>query len=340
MTKVHYDKEALRAMCEKVDLLEYASQTYDFHPKGSSGWACHCPRHVDKTPSLYIRPERDFFHCFSCGISGNIINWLIAFEHLSFPQALEKISQMSGVPLDNLEIPPIVAYYRQLNDAVRKSPENTSSIVRDVLPADYMNRFADEIPEEWIEEGIAPDIMKKYGIRIDKISNRIVYPLYDNAGNLVGVKGRTRFREYKDLGIPKYLPYNKLGVMDFFVGMKENRENILRKNEVIIFEGIKSGMKVEGWGYDNWLATETSWVNDEQTKILLRLGVKKIIVAYDSDVPPQKIRECTEILRRFSNIYFLPDPEGLLGGPSAKMSPCDKGQEVFEKLLQNQKKLM
>lgn len=331
-SKVKYDKEALAEMCSKVNLLEYASRSFDFEEKGNSGWACHCPRHIDKTPSLYIAPTNDFFHCFSCGVSGNIINWLIIFEHLTFPQAIEKISNMTGTELGALETSSVMAYYRAVYEAQRNIVEQKKNI-REILPSDYMDRFSDEVPDEWVQEGIAPEVMKKYGVRIDKDSNRIVYPLYDNEDHLISVKGRTRFKDFKALGLSKYIPYTKLGQMDFFVGMKQNRENILKKNEVVIFEGIKSGMKVESWGYDNWLSSESCELNEEQEKILLRMGIKTIIIAYDSDVTIDKVKDRTEILRRFSNIWMLWDRDELLGGPEAKASPCDAGREIFEELM-------
>lgn len=333
--KMRYDKDALAAMCSKIDLLEYASETYDFSRKGNNGWACHCPRHIDKTASLYINPDRNFFHCFSCGVSGNIINWIMIFEHLSFPETIQKLISITGVEPTSSETSSAMVYYRTLYDIEQKnsSTDNEKIQSRQPLPRDFMAQFSSEFPEEWIEEGIAPDIMIKYGIRIDNSSNRIVYPLYDNDGNLISVKGRTRFKNYKDMGIPKYLPYGKLGVMDFFVGMKENRENILKKNEVIIFEGIKSGMKVEAWGYDNWVSSESCEMNEQQEKILIQMGIRNIIIAYDSDVNIDKVKSRTEILRRFSNVWMLWDKDKLLGGPEAKASPCDAGQEIFEELL-------
>ena len=143
--------------------------------------------------------------------------------------------------------------------------------------------------------------------------------------------------------IKKYQNYQKIGTTDFFIGMKENYENIISHNKVIIFEGIKSGMNVEGWGYNYWLSSETGWLNDEQVLLLIKLGVKNIVIAYDNDVDIKKIRECTEKLRKFTNVYVVTDrkfvKDRLLGEKEDKMSPCDKGKEVWEILYREKRRL-
>lgn len=333
-----YDKEALTEMCNKIDLLEYASQAYEFEQRGYDDYAAHCPRHIDETPSLMITKSKNLFHCFSCGVAGNIITWMMVFEKLSFNEAIDKIAALTGSDINHLKKCDALIFYKQLYEAKIRHI-NTETCDREILPTDYMDRFSDEVPEEWVKEGILPEVMKKYDIRIDRIGNRIVYPVYDSDFNLIGVKGRTRFKNYKEMGLKKYQNYQKIGTTDFFVGMKENHESIIKNNKAIIFEGIKSGMKVEGWGYDYWLASETSALNEEQVKILIKLNIKDVIIAYDNDVSVAKIYKSTKVLRRFVNVYAIIDKFHLLGDVSEKLSPCDKGKEIWEVLLRNKRRL-
>lgn len=335
-----YDNEALIELCSKVDLFEYASKNMDFEGRGDS-YAAHCPKHIDKTPSLVITPSKNLFHCFSCGCGGNILNWLMTFENMSFNNAVEKVGSLAGVDINNLKQCSALKVYKNISRLYKDGKKE--SINRTMLDVAEIEKYSDEIPEEWVEEGINPRIMKKYNIRIDHNANRIVYPVYDNGLNLIGFKGRTRFKNYKEMKIKKYQNYQKIGTTDFFIGMKENYENIKKHNEVIIFEGIKSGMKVEEWGYDYWLSSETGWLNDEQVLILIKLGVKDIVIAYDNDVALSKIRECTEKLRKFTNVYAITDrsflKDKLLGSSEDKMSPCDKGKEVWEILYREKRRL-
>lgn len=336
-----YDNEALMELCSKVDLFEYASKNVEFEGRGDS-YAAHCPRHIDKTPSLVITPSKNLFHCFSCGCGGNILNWLMTFENMSFNDAVDKVGGLVGVDVKNLKQCSALKVYKNIS-RICKCEKKESANNRAILDVAEIEKYSDETPSEWEEEGINPEIMKKYNIRIDKNANRIVYPVYDNQLNLIGFKGRTRFKNYKEMKIKKYQNYQKIGTTDFFIGMKENYENIKRQNEVIIFEGIKSGMKVEEWGYDYWLASETGWLNDEQILILIKLGVKNVVIAYDNDVALSKIRECTEKLRKFTNVYVVMDrrfiKDRLLGSNEEKLSPCDKGREVWETLYNEKRRL-
>lgn len=334
-----YDSEALIELCSKVDLLDYASQSLDFKGRGDS-YAAHCPLHTDKTASLAITPSKNLFHCFSCGCGGNIINWLMTFEKMSFNQAVNKIETLTGIDMGKLKQCSALAVYKKI---YRSSVTDETVHNRVILPDSEIDKYLDETPEEWVSEGIDPSVMKKYNVRIDDKYNRIVYPVYDGNFNLIGFKGRTRYKNYKQMKVKKYQNYQKIGSTDFFVGMKENIVSIKEHNEAIIFEGIKSGMKVEGWGYDYWLSSETGWLNNEQVIILIKLGIKNITIAYDNDVDLSKILECTEKLRRFTNVFVVMDRSSakkrLLGSKEDKVSPCDKGKEVWEILYSERVKL-
>lgn len=334
-----YDSEALIELCSNINLFDYANEIMEFEGRGDS-FATNCPRHIDKTPSLIITPSKNLFHCFSCGVGGNILNWLMTFEGLSFDDSVNKVGKLSGVDVRNLKQCNALKIYKQIfRFSKNESVKNTEDRV--ILPDDEIEKYADETPFEWEEEGINPQIMKKYNIRIDNNANRIVYPVYDNNLNLIGFKGRTRYKNFKEMKIKKYQNYQKIGTTNFFVGMKENYKSIKKHDAVIIFEGIKSGMKVEDWGYDYWLSSETGWLNDEQVLILIKLGIKNVIIAYDTDVSFSKIRECTNKLRKFTNVYAVMDRRNvndrLLGDVEDKMSPCDKGKLVWE-ILFNEKR--
>ena len=340
MVEIGYDNESLIELCSKVDLLEYARESIDFQGRGDS-YSAHCPLHVDKTPSLMVTPSKNLFHCFSCGIGGNIINWIMVFEKMPFDKAVEKVGLLAGVDIKNLKQCSALRIYKTMSRIMM--PHEKKPIERIVLDDSEMDKYEDEIPEEWVDEGIDPNIMKKYKIKIDKKANRIVYPVYDSNFSLIGIKGRTRYKNYETMGIKKYQNYQKIGTTDFLLGMKENIDSIIKKGEVIIFEGIKSGMKVEGWGYDYWSSSETAWLNDEQVLILIKLAIKNITIAYDNDVSIKKILECTGKLRKFANVYAIADrekdEEKLLGASKNKLSPCDRGKDVWEILYKERRRL-
>lgn len=332
-----YNEDEINKLISEVNLLDYASKNFEFI-KRSNNYFCNCPKHIDVTPSLSINPEKNLFYCFSCGIGGNILGWMMQFEDLTYDQAVHKVAALTGSELKNLKQCDALAFYKSIKKSQEKSKENKN--IRKILPASELNKYKDEAPEEWKEEGISSEVMKQYNIRIDEFSNRIVYPIYDSNGDLISIKGRTRFKSFKEMKIPKYQYYYKIGDLDFFVGLKENLAMITQKNEVILFEGIKSGMKLNSFGLDNnWLSCETSWLSDEQIILLIKIGVKNVVVAYDSDVTIKKIKQVTEKLRKFVNVFAVIDRSNLLGGAESKMSPVDKGKEIWETLYKERIRL-
>lgn len=333
------DREKLRELEDKVDLLEYAQTSFDFRKGGDDAYFCHCPLHVDKTPSLKISKNRNVFHCFSCGKGGGLLSWLMNIEGLSFNDAVDKICRLAGEDVKNLKVSSAMKFYQDIKRSTDAALIVPNQIERKILPVSAIEQFSSDLPQEWIEEGISPEAMKKYQVRIDYDSNRIVYPVWDNQDRLIGFKGRTRFKDYKALKIQKYMNYTKLGTVDYFGGMKENRRNIEAKGEAIIFEGVKSGYKAYSWGVDNWLSSETSALNKQQVIVLLQAGIKNVVIAWDNDVSWDKIVEKTKTLRNFANVYAIRDTNGLLGKKEDKMSPVDKGREVWERLYAERKRI-
>lgn len=328
------DQDKLNELCGKVDLMEYAEKSIDFERRGSDVYAAHCPRHEDKTPSLMITPSKNLFYCHSCHVGGNIINWLMTFEHLSFNDAVDKTAMLAGIEIDHLKTCESLSYFKQIKRSQVQPIKFATD--RQILPLSYYEQFANEIPQEWVDEGIPADVLREYEIRVDKKSNRIVYPVYDKDGNFIGVKGRTRFKNYKDLQIKKYLNYQKIQTTDYFMGMKQNRENILTTKSAIIFEGLKSVMHVAAWGYDNCLSSETSDINDAQAAILISMGIRDLTIAFDRDVGLGHIRKTTKLLQKYMNVYAIYDKWGLL---QDKDSPCDRGEEVWRTLYERRIRL-
>lgn len=326
-----FDSDVLNEMADKIDLLEYAINTMNFRKRGTNTYGTNCPLHNDKTPSLMINTDANTYHCYSCGVHGNIYNWLRDFENLTFCQAVQKVAKITGSDIGRLKCSETITFFKKMRNLSKVN--ETENIKREVLSADIMDKFSDETPEEWLEEGIDADVMRLYGIRIDHKANRIVYPIYDVNGDLIAIKGRTRYENYKQLGLQKYMFYQKIGNLDFFVGWQEAMFMIDVTKEVYLFEGIKSCMKAYSWGYQNSLSCETSHISDGQIKWLLQNNIKIINICFDSDKDSKEIKKNINMLKKFANVYIVSDKKGLLGGKEAKASPVDKGREVWERLL-------
>ena len=333
----YYDDEMLQQINESADLFGYASQFMDMEKRGNDYFA-HCPLHVDDTPSLSFTPSKNSYYCFSCGRSGGIIGFLMDYEDLDFESAVEKAAKIAEFDLSKMCHSKTISFLRKIKALYSKKPEKEK---HEILDEQEYQRYKQEPIQEWLAEGIDQDIMNLFEIRADMFKNRIVYPVRDIDGNLINIKGRTRYPNYKALKIPKYVNYFSVGTMDYFQGLNITLPYIREKNEIIIFESIKSVMKAYGWGYKNCASAEKHTLTDEQVELLAKLKVN-IVFAYDSDVDYNKgdVRNSIDKLKRITNVYLIIDREGLLGGKEAKNAPVDVGKDVWEELYRNKKKVV
>lgn len=326
----------LRGINENVDLLEYVSQYIEMEKRGKDYFG-KCPLHTDNTPSFSITPEKNTYYCFSCNRSGGIIGYLIDYEKLPFDQAVEKAAALAKIDLSKMcksETITFLKKFRDLNSKPREQYQHT------ILSESEYDKFTRAEIGEWKAEGIKEDVLKLFDIRVDDRQNRIVYPVRNIDGKLINVKARTRYKNYKELRIPKYINYYPIGVMDYFQSLDMTLPYIKEKNEIIIFESIKSTMKAFGWGYKNCVSAEKHTLTPEQISLLLKLNVN-VVLAFDSDVSywQNDVHEDVDILRRTTNTYIIEDKKKLLGGKEAKNSPVDCGLEIWKELYLSKRKV-
>lgn len=321
---------------DNVDLLEYISQTLEMKKKGKYCFAS-CPLHVDLTPSFSVTPDNNRFYCFSCGRGGNIINYLMEYEKLTFPQAIEKASALANVDMNNMCQSETV----KLNRYMRKVKKKQNIISHPVLPSSEWEKYRKGKVTEWLTEGIRQQEIDLFDVRLDDIGNRIVYPVFDIKGALINIKGRTRFTDYKKIGVKKYINYFKVGTVDYFQGLNITLPYIKDAGEVIVFESVKSVMKLMGNGVKNSVSAEKHTLTVEQIRLLIKMGVD-VIFAFDSDVTYKEnsLKQNIETLKMFTNVYLINDTKELLGGKNGKNSPIDKGFKIWKELYDNKLKIV
>lgn len=332
-----YDDDMLQQINENADLFEYVSQFIEMEQRGNDYFG-HCPLHIDNTPSFSITPAKNSYYCFSCGKSGGIIGYLMDYEGLAFDKAVKKAAELAEMDLSKMCKSHTVSFLKKLRTYALKP---NAAFEHDILDVSELDKYKKEPIWEWIDEGIEPEIMDLFGIMADTKQNRIVYPVYDINGNLINIKARTRYANYKKMKIPKYINYYPVGVMDYFQSLNMTLPYIKEKNEVIIFESIKSVMKMYGWGYKNCVSAEKHTLTKEQENLLVKLKVN-IVFAYDSDVSYRQkdVRKTLEKLKRVTNVYIIEDKHNLLGGAETKNSPADCGKEIWDELYETRKKVV
>lgn len=218
----------------------------------------------------------------------------------------------------------------------KKRKKQYSDVNHTILDDDIMAKYEynEDKLQVWIDEGITHDVMHEFSVKYDPFSDRIVYPIRGLHGEIISVKGRTLDPLYKEKKLRKYTYFQSVGEMDILFGYYENIAYILDQREVIVFEGEKSVMICKALGINNTCAILTSHMNPHQLRILIQLGVR-VVFALDKEIDVTKDNNIQKLIR-FVKVEAIQDPDDLL---DEKMSPIDKGLDVWNKLYEVRRSL-
>lgn len=332
-----YDDDMLQQINENANLLDYVSQFIEMEKRGNDYFG-QCPLHIDNTPSFSITPAKNSYYCFSCGKSGGIIGYLMDYEGMQFESAVEKAAKLADMDLSKMCKSNTVSWLKKLRMLALKKDNDFS---HEILPESELKKYKKEPVWEWLNEDISQETMDLFGVMVDTWQNRIIYPVYDIHGNLINIKARTRYPNYKKLKIPKYINYYPVGVMDYFQGLNITLKYVKEKGEIIIFESVKSVMKAFGWGYKNCASAEKHTLTKEQLDLLVKLKVN-VVFAYDSDISYRQsdVKQNIDKLKRVTNVYIIEDKNKLLGGVATKNAPVDCGEDIWSQLYEAKKKIV
>lgn len=309
------------------------------------------------SPKLVYYKNTKLFHCYTeCAASFDIFNLLqkmyrLRGQEITLKQAVEVCD------LDSSEIkhedPQLgssddIRYMQELNNVYIPNVDaiEFKTYDRKVL-RQYAFDYTGLMP--WIEEGMGIETLQKFNIRYDYLNNAIIIPNFDYDGQLIGI--RARYFRPEDIKKGKYRPVYYNGTLynhptgRTFYGIFENHKNIERKKTVVIFEGEKSVL-LYGTIYGNEqniaLATLGQNITKDHIQYLLKMGVRNVILAYDTDYEDysqlqevdKKYLAKAKILEPYFNVSYLMDYDFDL---AYKSSPIDGGKEIFEKLLKNRR---
>ena len=271
-------------------------------------------------------------------ISGDIISIVMEITELKFKDALKKIHDILGLKF-TLTTTPKRASYDPLDIFKNvKSYRRYKKQELEILPESVLdNHNFLKLPHiNLIREGIIPCVQREFDVMYDMESQRILFPhRHWSTGELLGIFGRTTVKQWKILGIPKYLgiiPYPKS--LNLY-GLHENYKGIQDAGYVVLVEGEKSTLKAKSLGYNNFVALGGHELSQEQVRILISLNVD-IVLALDKDVPEQESIDMCNQFKGIRNAYYLYDKYDIL---DEKDAPIDKGIKIFNYLLKYKKKV-
>lgn len=335
-----YSEELIEQIKDNIDIVDFIGEYVDLRRRGREYFG-NCPFHNERTGSFTVTPRKQLFYCFGCKKGGDVIDFVVEYLKISKDQAIEYLANVAGIKTEKVTISKTVSYLRKSKK--KKDKRKKEAEKHRVLSKSLLQDFKKIEIEKWIEEGIPQWIMDKYEIMYDSKSKRIVYPVYDNYGKFINIKGRTIFDNYKDFNppIPKYINYYPVGDLDYFQGFSKKAKFLLKQKEIIIFESIKSVMKLDSFGQYNSVSSETSQLTEFQIRFLISCKFNSVVLGFDSEISLEDIKEkeTVKLLKCFTNVYVVYDSNNLLGDKADKNSPVDKGVEIWKELYKNKIKI-
>jgi DNA primase len=341
----------------RTDLLDLIGRRVALKRAGSSHKGL-CPFHEEKTPSFTVSPEKGFFKCFGCGAYGNAIDFIMRYENREFPEAIEILAELHNLeipverstqPVDDLQS--LFAVLREADQFYRGAlRENTVAI--DYLKGRGIDgptaqRFGlGFAPDAWSSvldrlgaEQRARDRLQRAGLIVrndngktyDRFRNRIMFPIRDGRGRVVGFGGRLL-----GPGEPKYLNSPDTPLFDkgkTLYGLYEARQQPGRPERIIVVEGYVDVIALDQHGLGPALATMGTAATADNMRHLTRLS-DRIVFCFDGDRAGRDAAwRALEAVLPFGGGKIAIDFILLPDGEDPDSFVRSRGPEAFEQLL-------
>ncbi|RQV99246.1 MAG: DNA primase [Calditrichaeota bacterium] len=297
---------------ESVDIVELISRYLSLRKSGKN-YKTTCPFHTEKTPSFTVSPDKQIFYCFGCGAGGNVFNFLMRYEKISFIEALQKLSEETGIALpkfredekkvseyDRLyranQIAADLYYqllkqnYEKLQDYFKKreiSGETIDQFRIGYVPDRWDTLFNEitqkKLPlEPFLKTGLVLESEKDRSRKYDRFRNRLIFPVHNLSGRIVAFGGRDLSNTEdtpKYVNSPESAIYNKSQIL---YGLFYSRDWIRQEEYVIMVEGYMDFLQLFQNGIKNVVATSGTALTEDHAK-LIRRYTPNVVLCYDGD---------------------------------------------------------
>lgn len=351
---------------EQTDILRIVQGYVPLKRRGNRYWGC-CPFHQEKTASFSVLPDKGFFYCFGCHAGGNAFKFLSLIENISYFDAIKLQAEKLGIPLpERKRSPQEVARDREIQD-LRKVNELARDFFHNCLTMTRMGErgkayFAGRgIRQETIEEfqlGYAPPAWDKLstaflkrGIKqefllasglcaerkqggglYDRFRGRVIIPIADERGRVVGFGGRVLDDSTpKYLNTPETVLFNKRKLL---FGLDRSHRAIQQEGRAIVVEGYMDAISVFDAGVHNVVASLGTAFTPEHAKKLLHYA-PEICFCYDSDEAGQKatIRALSIVRDTGARVRVIVVPDGKDPDEFIRKHGADAFRALVEKAL-------
>ncbi|EAJ5693770.1 DNA primase [Campylobacter fetus] len=270
--------------------------------RSGSDFVCVCPFHNDKNPSMRVSPSKGIFHCFSCKAGGDSIKFIMDYEKLSYPEAIEKLANMYNFTLNYTDNKNEHHYDKKILENLNLYYKSMLYKNREAINYLYSRGINDAMIEKW-ELGWAgasqatinllenEEIEPKEALYVGAVKqnetglyasfiNRITFPIYNHLGKLVGFGGRTISNNpAKYVNSPQSAIFDKSKLL---YGYDKAKNQIFKKGEIIICEGYMDCIMLHLAGISNAVAVLGTALTEKHIPLLKRSDIK-VILSFDND---------------------------------------------------------
>lgn len=303
--------QIINQILDKADIAEIISGYIPLKRAGRN-FRANCPFHHEKTPSFMVSPDKQIFHCFGCGAGGNVIGFVMKYERLEFPEAVEAVANKVGITIPKTssgssqnrtesakihsanEVAVQFYHYTLLQTDDAKHAVNYLE-KRGIKEETIKKLKIGYAPADWSaflsyarKKGMDPNMLERAGLVLpgkdgnhyDRFRQRVIFPIHNNKGQVVGFGARVL-----DETLPKYINspetpvYNKGSNL---YGLNWSVEKIKEKDFVIIVEGYLDFLTPFQAGVENIVASLGTALTPEQVKLIKRF-TKNVVMVFDSD---------------------------------------------------------
>ena len=308
---MYYSDETIEEVRSKNDIVDVIGGYISLKKKGNTYSAC-CPFHHEKTPSFHVSKDKQMYHCFGCGVGGNVYTFIMEYENYSFPEAVKLLADRSGTPLPEKEMSneqrqrenyrtllkdmnrTAAAYFHYLLLKTEHGKKAMDYLLGRGLTEETIVKFAmgysdiyeNDLYKYLKGKGYTDNQLKDSGLvdiyegkgGVDKFWNRVMVPILDINGKVIGFGGRVLGD-----GLPKYINTRETVVFDKshnLFAMHLARRS--KRRGIIICEGYMDVIALHQAGFDNAVASLGTAFTIGQAEIIKRY-TDEVYLAYDSD---------------------------------------------------------
>lgn len=303
-----YSSEVIEEVVSRNDIVDVISGYIKLKKSGSS-YIGLCPFHNEKSPSFSVSGTKQMYHCFGCGVGGNVITFVMEYENYTFPEAVKMLADRAGIALPVmeysgedrrerdiktklLEINKIAAtfYYHQLKSPAGQSgldylkKRQLSDKTINTFGLGYAPQLTGDLYRMLKEKGYDDELLKESGLFTyekgirEKFWNRVIFPIMDINNKVIGFGGRVMGD-----GKPKYLNSPETKLFDKsknLYGLNVARSS--RKNNLIICEGYMDVISMHQAGFNQAVASLGTALTPGHARLMKRY-TDNVLITYDSD---------------------------------------------------------